>query len=123
MHSQRPLSPRLSIYRWASGMLASIAHRGTGIILVLSVPFYLAFLHQLTGSPEDFSRLTHLLHSHLGQFGLWLISLVVFYHLCNGIRFLCLDAGWGESRAAMRRNSRLVLGATVIAGVLFGVWL
>ena len=123
MHAQRPLSPRLSIYRWASGMLASIAHRVTGLILVLSVPFYLVFLHQLTGSPEEFSRLTAILHSWMGQAGLWLVSVAVFYHLCNGIRFLCLDAGWGESREAMRRNSRLVLGATVVAGLLFGVWL
>ncbi|MDQ6995279.1 MAG: hypothetical protein Q9M18_06750, partial [Mariprofundaceae bacterium] len=34
---ERPLSPRLSIYRWLPGMIASISHRISGVLLILFV--------------------------------------------------------------------------------------
>ncbi|MDQ7000281.1 MAG: succinate dehydrogenase, cytochrome b556 subunit, partial [Mariprofundus sp.] len=53
---ERPLSPRLSIYRWQPGMIASLAHRASGLILVLFVPLYLWLLHGMTGSPDHFEQ-------------------------------------------------------------------
>ncbi len=120
---QAPLSPRLSIYRWFPGMIASIAHRGSGVVLVLSVPCYLWILHGMTGSPQDFDAAVGLLHSSLGRLGLWLASVALMYHFCNGIRFLCLDAGWGESRDMMRNSARMVIGIAVVAAIVLGVLL
>jgi len=114
----RPLSPRLSIYRWRSPMLASVAHRASGIVLVLFVPVYLWLLRVLTGPPEDFAAGLHFLHSPVGRLVLWLAGASLIYHFCNGIRFICLDAGWGESRASMRLTARLVIGAGVLAMLL-----
>ncbi|MBL1351943.1 MAG: succinate dehydrogenase, cytochrome b556 subunit [Zetaproteobacteria bacterium] len=120
---ERPLSPRLSIYRWLPGMVASIAHRISGVLLILFVPFYLWLLHGMTGSPEEFQQSLGFLHSSLGKVSLWLVSVAVVYHFCNGIRFLCLDAGWGESRNMMRSSARMVLALAIVAGVVFGVLL
>ncbi|MDQ6967696.1 MAG: succinate dehydrogenase, cytochrome b556 subunit [Mariprofundaceae bacterium] len=116
-----PLSPRLSIYRWLPGMIASIAHRGSGIVLVLSVPCYLWILHGMTGSPQDFDATVAMLHSPLGRLSLWVASLALIYHFCNGIRFLCLDAGWGESRMMMRSSAWLVMAIAMLFGVALGV--
>ncbi|MDQ6954623.1 MAG: succinate dehydrogenase, cytochrome b556 subunit [Mariprofundaceae bacterium] len=118
-----PLSPRLSIYRWSSGMLASIAHRASGVVLVLFVPIYLWLLHAMTGSPQDFNAAVGLLHTPLGRLGLWLASVALVYHFCNGIRFLCLDGGWGESPATMRATASLVIGIAGFSALVLGVLL
>ncbi|MDX8396729.1 MAG: succinate dehydrogenase, cytochrome b556 subunit [Mariprofundaceae bacterium] len=116
-----PLSPRISIYRWLPGMIASIAHRMSGIVLVLFVPFYLWLLHGMTGSPDEFEAAVQFLHSALGRTSLWLASVALIYHFCNGIRFLCLDAGWGESREVMRSSAWLVMAVAMLSGVALGV--
>jgi len=116
-----PLSPRLSIYRWLPGMIASIAHRMSGVLLVLFVPFYLWLLHGMTGAPQDFDAALQLLHAPLGKISLWLASTALVYHFSNGIRFLCLDAAWGESQAMMRYSAKLVLALAGLAAVVFGV--
>jgi succinate dehydrogenase / fumarate reductase cytochrome b subunit len=121
--SSRPLSPRLTVYRWSIVMMASGAHRASGVLLVLFVPFYLWVLHGMTGSPEDFSHISDLLHSLPGRLMLWLVSVALVYHFCNGIRFLCLDAGWGESQPMMRGTAKLVIATAVLAAVAFGVLL
>jgi len=118
-----PLSPRLSIYRWLPGMVASIAHRISGIVLVLSVPCYLWILHGMTGSPQDFDAALSLLHSELGRVSLWLASVALIYHFCNGIRFLCLDIGWAESRTMMRNSVRMVMMVTIFSAIVLGVLL
>lgn len=116
--SERPLSPRLSIYRWRPGMIASGMHRLTGVALVLFVPLYLWLLHGMTGSPEDFTDTYNWLHSPLGRACLWLGGTAFVYHMMNGIRFLCLDIGWIESRDAMRNSARFVLVMTAVVSLL-----
>jgi len=119
----RPLSPRLSIYRWGAPMLASLAHRASGVVLVLFVLVYLWLLQGLTGTPDEFSDIQSWLHSFMGKIILWITGSSLIYHLFNGIRFLCLDAGWGESREMMRWTARLAVGAGVAAVVVLGVML
>ncbi len=95
-------------------MLASIAHRGSALLLVLFVPLYLWLLQGMTGSPDQYTATLQWLHSLTGKVLLWLVGVALIYHFSNGIRFLCIDAGWGESRTMMLLSARLVL---VIAGV------
>jgi succinate dehydrogenase / fumarate reductase cytochrome b subunit len=118
-----PLSPRISIYKWRAPMLASIAHRASGVALVLFVPFYLWVLHGMTGSPENFEQAVALLHSDFGRLTLWMVGSALVYHFFNGIRFLLLDAGWGESHAMLRLSARLVLTIVALAALIFGILL
>jgi len=123
VNRERPLSPRLSIYRWHPTMIASIAHRTTGVILVLFVPLYLWLLHGMTGSADNFAAVSDWLHSGLGRFSLWLVGVALLYHFCNGIRFLSIDAGWIEGRGAFRNSARVVLGISVVAALVLAVLL
>jgi len=118
---KRPLSPRLSIYRWQPAMLASVAHRASGMVLVLFLPVYLYVLQALAGTPEDFSAMQSWLHAPFGRMLLWMTGASLIYHFINGIRFLCLDAGWGESRDMMRFTSRMVVGAGFASIIVLGV--
>ena len=121
--SDRPLSPRISIYRWGLPMIASLGHRASGLVLVLFVPLYLWLLHGMTGSAENFMTASDWLHSFIGQFSLWIVATALIYHFCNGIRFLLIDAGIGESRAQMRASARLVLAISAIAALLLAILL
>jgi len=118
-----PLSPRLSVYAWHLGAIASIAHRATGLLMVLSIPLYLWLIFTMTGSPEEFQHGQTILHSVPGRLMLWLSGVVLVYHLLNGIRFLCLDAGWGERRSAMRQSARGVFALSVAAALILAVLL
>ncbi|ATX79379.1 succinate dehydrogenase subunit C [Mariprofundus aestuarium] len=121
--SERPLSPRLTIYRWQPGMIASLAHRASGLALVLFVPLYLWLLRGMTGSTEQFDATSIWLHSGWGKLFLWMVGVSLAYHFCNGIRFLCIDTGWFESRSAMRTSAFIVLGLAAIIGLLLLVLL
>ena len=118
-----PRSPRISIYQWRMPMIASLAHRASGMVLVLFVPFYLWVLHGMTGSPEDFEQSLVLLHSPLGRLTLWLAAVAFIYHFSNGIRFLTLDAGWCESQRMMRLSARIVLAVAALSALTFGILL
>jgi len=119
----RPLSPRLSIYRWQSTMIASIAHRASGIVLFLFVPLYLWLLHGMTGSPENFASASEWLHSGLGKFLLWVVGTALIYHFFNGVRFIILDAGFGETRENMRNGARNVIVIAAVTAVVLAVML
>lgn len=120
---ERPLAPRLSVYRWQIPMVASLAHRASGIVLALFVPIYLFLLTGLTSSPEDFTSTLDWMHSLPGSLILWLTGMALIYHLVNGIRFILLDAGWFEGRDAMRITARVSIGAGVLGGLLLGGFL
>jgi len=103
-------------------MLASIAHRASGMALVLFVPLYLWLLHGMTSSPDQYETTLTWLHSLPGKCSLWLAGVALVYHFSNGIRFLLIDAGWGESRDMMRFSALLVLVLAAVAALLFA-WL
>ncbi|MDQ6997187.1 MAG: succinate dehydrogenase, cytochrome b556 subunit [Mariprofundus sp.] len=118
----RPLSPRISIYRWRAPMLASIAHRASGVALVLFVPLYLWLLHGMTSSPDHYDATLTWLHSLPGKCSLWFVGVALVYHFSNGIRFLLIDVGWGESRKMMRFSALVVLFIAALASLMFA-WL
>jgi len=104
-------------------MLASVAHRASGLVLVLFVPLYLWLLHGMTGSPDSFIDTYNWLHTPFGKLCLWMGGSAFAYHFLNGIRFLLLDIGWGESRNAMRNSARLVLTLSGVISLLLLVLL
>jgi succinate dehydrogenase / fumarate reductase cytochrome b subunit len=91
----RPLSPHLGVYRWQITMTLSILHRATGIALAVGTLLVIAALLALATGPESFVKVQGFCASPVGVFLLigWTWSLC--YHLCNGIRHLAWDAGWG----------------------------
>lgn len=95
MADNRPLSPHMTIYRWQITMTMSILHRATGVALAVGSLVLVWWLAAAGMGPEAFDHVHYLLSSLIGQILLigWTFSL--FYHLCNGIRHLCWDAGWG----------------------------
>jgi succinate dehydrogenase / fumarate reductase cytochrome b subunit len=93
--SARPLSPFLDIYKWQLTMMLSITHRATGIALAVGSIMVVALLVAIAAGPESCAAVQAFCASKFGMFLLlgWTWSLC--FHLCNGIRHLAWDSGWG----------------------------
>jgi succinate dehydrogenase / fumarate reductase cytochrome b subunit len=91
----RPLSPHLGIYRWQITMTMSILHRATGVALAVGSLMLVWWLVAAGIGPDAYGTVHSFLSAWYGQVLLigWTLSL--YYHLCNGVRHLCWDAGWG----------------------------
>jgi succinate dehydrogenase / fumarate reductase cytochrome b subunit len=95
MPASRPLSPHLQIYRPQITSILSVSHRATGLALSLGTLLLVWWLVALARGPEAFASAQGFVGSWFGRFLLlgWTFSL--FFHLANGIRHLCWDAGYG----------------------------
>jgi len=95
VRDDRPLSPDLQIYRPQLTSVLSITHRMTGVALCVGSPLLVCWLIAAATGPQVYPALHVFLASWLGLVLLlgWTFSL--FFHLCNGIRHLFWDAGYG----------------------------
>lgn len=91
----RPTSPHLQIYRWTITMAMSILHRATGIALSVGALLLVCWLTAAASGPVAFANLQGFIGSWFGLLILFGFSYALFYHLCNGIRHLFWDAGYG----------------------------
>ncbi|MEZ5672223.1 MAG: succinate dehydrogenase, cytochrome b556 subunit [Thiotrichaceae bacterium] len=91
----RPLSPHLQIYQWQLTAVMSILHRGTGAVLALGILPFVYWLMAIAGGEASYNQAHHFLAHPIGLLMLFGWTFALFYHLCNGIRHLMWDAGWG----------------------------
>ena len=105
----RPLSPHLQIYKWQLTSLMSIGHRASGIALSLGSILIVTWLVTLATGPEFFSIVSLVISHWFGQLILFGFSVVLFYHLLNGIRHLSWDLGYGFNLSAVYKTGYAVL--------------
>ena len=120
MHgAERPVSPHLQIYRWQITMALSILHRITGLVLSLGAIVLAVWLIALASGPEAYSDIQGLVG------GGWFKALLVgwtfcfFYHLCNGVRHLVWDLGYGFDPKQIRTSGWTVVVVTLLATAAF----
>lgn len=93
--SVRPLSPHLGIYKWPLSMGLSIVHRATGVALAVGLIMLLALLIGLASGADAYAAVRAFCASWFGLLLLLGWTWALCYHLCNGIRHLFWDIGWG----------------------------
>ncbi len=111
--ADRPLSPHLQIYRPQLTSVLSILHRLTGVWLWVGALLLTYWLAAAAQGPEAFAGAQGFIGSWLGILLLASWSLALFYHLCNGIRHLFWDAGFGFDLDTAYRSGWLVLVASL----------
>lgn len=116
--TQRPLSPHLQVYKWGWTMSLSIFHRLTGLILSLGTVLVVLWLAGLAGGAESYATVQAFTGHWLGRIFLAAWSVAFFYHLCNGVRHLLWDAGWGLDLKTARRTAGIVVVAAAVLSVL-----
>ena len=93
--TKRPLSPHLQIYRPQLTSVLSITHRLTGFALSLVILLSPAILYFLTLSKDSHTLVMNVFQNGFVKLVLFLAIFGLSYHLCNGIRHLAWDAGYG----------------------------
>ena len=117
----RPLSPHLQVYKWQLTSVMSLLHRATGIALSVGALYLVLWVVFASASPSTYAKFQAFNVSILGRIvlGGWLFC--GFYHLCNGIRHLFWDMGYGfELKDAYRSGWIVVavsLAATIVAWI------
>lgn len=117
----RPTSPHLQIYRLPLTAIMSISHRATGAALSAGLVLTVLFLTALAGGESSWQAAHSILANWFGQLILFVFTLALNYHLCNGIRHLLWDIGHGFDLEAADRANKIVLGAAVVMTLL--VWI
>lgn len=108
----RPLSPHLQVYRPQLTSLLSITHRLTGVALALGTVLLVYWLIAAAAGEQAYETAHGFIGSFLGRLLLFGWSIALFYHLCNGIRHLFWDAGFGFELSTVYRSGWAVVAAT-----------
>lgn len=105
--------------------VVSFAHRVSGAVLVLSLPFVVFLFSLSLHSEQGFERVSEILQCGWIRLLSLLVLWALFSHLFSGVRFLLLDLDIGMRLAPARASAWLVLAlaALVLAALLLGVLL
>lgn len=121
---RRPLSPHLQVYKPQLTSVLSISHRITGVALAAGTLLLAWWLIAAATGPEAFATVQGFLGSWLGYLILFGFSYALMYHLCNGIRHLFWDAGYGfEIETAYKSGWATVAGSIVLTVVAWAIGL
>ncbi len=119
----RPLSPHLQVYRPQLTSILSIFHRMTGVALVGGTLLLVWWLAAAAGVGTPFATVQLVIGSWIGRLLLFGWSFSLFFHLCNGIRHLFWDAGYGFGLPVLAASGWAVLlvsGALTMASWVWG---
>jgi len=112
-HDHRPLSPDIQIYRPQLTSVLSISHRLTGIALSVGAPLLVYWLIAAAAGPWAYDALHGFLGSWPGLALLFCWTYALFFHLCNGIRHLFWDAGYGFDLQTIYASGWAVVAASM----------
>lgn len=114
----RPLSPHLQVYKPQITSVMSISHRATGIALAAGTLLLVWWLLAAAAGPEAFATAQGFMGSWFGYLILFGFSYALMYHLCNGIRHLFWDAGYGFELETAYKSGWMTVGASVVLTVV-----
>ena len=118
----RPLSPHLQVYRPQLTSMLSITHRLTGVALAAGTFLLVWWLVAAATGPEAYATAQAAIASVIGRLLLFGWTLALFYHLCNGIRHLFWDAGYGYELKTAYASGWAVMAAAIALTLLAWIW-
>ena len=88
--------------------VVSIAHRASGFLLVIAIPFLIYVFQLSVSSAAEFNQLLATLQQPWIKAVLIVLTWSITHHFFAGIRFLLIDIDWGVSRSAARTSAWLI---------------
>ena len=99
-------------------MAASITHRITGVGLAIGSLLLTCWLLALADGPESYLAVQGFLGSWIGRLMLLGFTWSLMYHLCNGIRHMFWDIGYGFEVATANRTAWAAFtGSIILTGI------
>ena len=120
MARERPISPHLQVYKPQITSLLSIFHRITGVALTFGLILLVAWIFTLSLGEEYFEYFVMFIKSWFGLLILFGFTFALNYHLCNGIRHLFWDAGYGYEIETVHKSGLAVLVVSFVLTIL--IW-
>jgi succinate dehydrogenase / fumarate reductase cytochrome b subunit len=115
----RPVHLNLFVIRMPVPAVMSIAHRASGVLMVLLTPILIYALQQSLSGPEGFADVAQWCAGLLGKLVLFLLLWALLHHLFAGFRYLFLDIHIGVDKKPERTSAwAVMIGAPVAALVL-----
>lgn len=121
-NTERPVNLDLTKFRFPPMALLSIAHRISGVILFLFLPYFIYMLHQSVISQAAFIMLQEAMRGFWMRLAMWIALSAALFHLISGIRHMIMDFGLWESERAGRCSAYTVFVLGFIVVILVGVW-
>ena len=120
MAKERPISPHLQVYKPQITSVLSIFHRITGVALTFGLILLVAWIFTLSLGEEYFEYFVIFIKSWFGLLILFGFTFALNYHLCNGIRHLFWDAGYGYEIETVHKSGLAVLVVSCVLTIL--IW-
>jgi len=98
--------------------VVSFAHRVSGVLMFLAIPFMVYLLHLSASGQEGFVQSQNLLQLPVVKLILLLLAWSIYHHLFAGIRYLLIDVDVGVKKPAARASAMLVFIAGLLAASL-----
>ncbi len=114
MADHRPVYLNLLKIRLPLTGIVSFAHRITGVILFLSLPFAVYLLELSVESEQSFAKVQQIFDQPVMVLVLILLLWSIAHHFFAGIRFLLIDAEIGVEKSQAKLGAWLVLLAEVL---------
>ena len=106
---KRPKFLNILKIRMPIGAIVSIAHRFSGVILFMLIPFLIYILEISLKTEQGFQQVAEFFTRTDVRIVMIVVIWMFAHHLINGVRLLLLDLDIGITRSASRFNSWLVI--------------
>lgn len=125
MPNQRAAPVYLNLFRirFPAGAITSIAHRFSGVLLFLSLPFLVYLLERSLQGQAGYDQAAEWLGCGWIRAGSVLIIWSLLHHLLAGIRFLLIDLGLGVGLPAARRSAWAVNLTAALLALAWAGWM
>ena len=117
----------LPSYRWPLAALVSGAHRLSGVLMFLLLPFIIWLFDKSISSEISVGQFSAAFSAGLGVFPAWFVKLVVLaliwaylHHLLAGVRHLYLDVSHRTTKTFGRQSAVATIGASVLLTLVLG---
>ncbi len=121
--TKRPVFLNLLQIKLPAVALLSVAHRATGIVMFLLIPFCIYLLEMSVSDETGFHQVLAMIDSLPFQLLLFLMLWILLHHLLAGIRYLLIDMDLGVDRVVARRSAWLVIVSGFASASLLGALL
>lgn len=101
--------------------IVSIAHRLSGLLIFLGLPFGLWCLRESLLSAKHFDQVCHLFRAPVFKGVGLLLGWAFLFHVLAGLRHLSLDLGWGTSKTAARASAWALMLIFSVLVILTGI--
>lgn len=113
VHSNRPTSPHLQVYRLPLTGIISISHRITGVFLAFGLLLFVYLLSAVAAGAQSYADMQDLMGYWLIKLMYWGFVYALLFHLCHGVRHLIWDAGQSFGRETLDRYAMIELGVSL----------